>query len=52
MWGISEPRKPIKGKFAKKLLEEVKRMLKNKDGSFKNKEHQTTHNITWKDTLD
>ena len=51
MWGVSESREPIKGKFAKKLLEEVKRMLKNKDSSFKNKEHQSIHNITWKDTL-
>lgn len=39
MFGVSEPKEPIKGKFAKKLLEEVKRMLKNKVGSFKNKEY-------------
>lgn len=51
MFGVSESREPIKGKFAKKLTEEVIRMLKNKGGSFKNKEHQTVHNITWKDTL-
>ena len=40
MWGVSESREPIKGKFAKKLLEEVIRMLKNKDKS-----------LTQKDTL-
>jgi polyhydroxyalkanoate synthesis regulator phasin len=51
MFGVSESREPIKGEFAKKLIEEVIRMLKNKDGSFKNKEHQTTYNIIQKDTL-
>lgn len=51
MLGVSESREPIKGEFAKKLIEEIIRMLKNKDGSFKNKEHQPIHNITWKDTL-
>ena len=51
MFGVSESREPIKGKFAKKLREEVKRMLKNKNGSFKNKKHKPIHNITWKDTL-
>lgn len=51
MFGVSGSREPIKGEFAKKLIEEVIRMLKSKDGSFKNKEHQTIHNITQKDTL-
>lgn len=51
MFGVSESREPIKGKFAKKLREEVRRMLKKKGGSFKNKEHQPIHNITQKDTL-
>lgn len=26
MWGISEPREPIKGEFAKKIIEEVARI--------------------------
>lgn len=30
MWGVSELREPIKGEFAKKLIEEVQRMLKLK----------------------
>ena len=49
MWGVSESREPIKGKFAKKLIEEVQRMIKlKKDGkelSFKNKEREPYHNI-------
>jgi hypothetical protein len=45
MFGVSESREPIKGEFAKKLREEVIRMLKKKGGSFKNKEHQTIHTI-------
>ena len=28
MWGVSESREPIKGKFAKKLIEEVAKMRK------------------------
>lgn len=40
MFGVSESRKPIKGGFAKKILKEVIRMLKNKD-----------KNLTQKDTL-
>ena len=51
MFGVSESREPIKGEFARKLREEIKRMLKNKVGSFKNKKHKSIHNITWKDTL-
>ena len=45
MFGVSESKEPIKGEFAKKLIEEVKRMLGKKGGSFKNKEHKTIHNI-------
>lgn len=52
MFGVSKSNEPIKGEFAKKLCEEIRRMLKNKGGSFKNKEHQTIHNITQKDTFD
>lgn len=49
MWGVSESREPIKGKFAKKLIEEVQRMIKlkkeGKDLSFKNKEREPYHHI-------
>ena len=30
MFGVSESREPIKGEFAKKLVEEMQRMLKLK----------------------
>ena len=43
MFGVSESREPIKGEFAKKLVEELRRMyLKRKaeaELEFKNKEH-------------
>ena len=49
MWGVSESREPIKGEFAKKLIEEVQRMLKlkkeGKDLHFENKDRETRHNI-------
>ena len=49
MFGVSESREPIKGKFAKKLIEEVIRMIKlkkeGKELSFKNKEREPYHNI-------
>lgn len=49
MWGVSEPREPIKGEFAKKLIKEMQRMLKlkkeGKDLHFKNKDRETRHNI-------
>lgn len=49
MFGVSGSREPIKGEFAKKLIEEVQRMLKlKKDGkelSFNNKEREPYHNI-------
>ena len=50
MWGVSESRGPIKGEFAKKLIEEVQRMLKlkkeGKDLHFENKDREIHHNIT------
>ena len=49
MWGVSESREPIKGKFAKKLLAAVQRMIElkkeGKELSFKNKEREPYHNI-------
>ena len=49
MWGVSESREPIKGKFAKKLLATVQRMIElkkeGKDLSFKNKEREPYHHI-------
>lgn len=56
MFGVSESREPIKGEFAKKLVEEFRRMyLKRKEEAeleLKNKEQETFHNIIQKDTLD
>lgn len=50
MFGVSESREPIKGKFAKKLIEEVQRMIKmkkeGKDLHFENKDREIYHNIT------
>lgn len=55
MWGVSESREPIKGKFAKKIIEAVQRMLKlkkeGKDLYFENKERETHHNIIKKDDI-
>ena len=49
MFGVSESREPIKGKFAKKLIEEIQRMIKlkkeGKELSFKNKERESYHHI-------
>ncbi len=53
MFGVSESREPIKGEFAKKLIEEVQRMLKlkkeGKDLHFENKDREKAHNIVIKD---
>ena len=50
MFGVSESREPIKGKFAKKLIKEMYRMLKlkkeGKDLHFENKDREIHHNIT------
>lgn len=55
MWGVKESREPIKGEFAKKLIEEVQRMLKlkkeGKDLHFKNEERETHHNIIIEDDI-
>ena len=49
MWGVKESREPIKGEFAKKLIEEMQRMLKlkkeGKDLHFENKDREIRHNI-------
>lgn len=53
MWGVSESREPIKGEFAKKIVEEVQRMLKlkkeGKDLHFENKDREIRHNIIIED---
>ena len=55
MWGVSESREPIKGEFAKKLIEEMQRMLKlkkeGKDLHFENKDREIRHNIIKKDDI-
>lgn len=46
MFGEKNPNRVIKGKFAKKLIEEVQKMMElKKSGTFKNKDHETYHNI-------
>ena len=53
MFGVKESRQPIKGEFAKKLIEEVQRMIKmkkeGKDLHFENKERERKHNIIIRD---
>jgi hypothetical protein len=55
MWGVSESREPIKGEFAKKIIEEVQRMLKlkkeGKDLHFENKDRETRYNIIIDDDI-
>lgn len=49
MFGVKESRQPIKGEFAKKIIEEVQRMVKmkkeGKDLHFENEERERKHNI-------
>jgi hypothetical protein len=49
MFGVKESRQPIKGEFAKKIIEEVQRMIKmkkeGKDLHFENEERERKHNI-------
>lgn len=53
MFGVKESRQPIKGEFAKKLIEEVQRMIKmkkeGKDLHFENKERERKYNIIIRD---
>ena len=55
MFGVSKSREPIKGEFAKKLIEEVQRMLKlkkeGKDLHFENKDREIRHNIIKEDDI-
>ena len=49
MFGVSESREPIKGKFAKKVLAAVQEMMElKKFETFRNKDHKPKHNIIWK----
>jgi hypothetical protein len=49
MFGVKKSREPIKGEFAKKIIEEVQRMIKmkkeGKDLHFENEEIERKHNI-------
>jgi hypothetical protein len=57
MLGFKKSRQPIKGEFAKKIIEEVQRILKlKKEGKdlhfekrIKNKERERKHNIIIRD---
>ena len=53
MFGVKESREPIRGEFAKKLIEEVQRMLKlkkeGKDLHFEDKERERKYNIIIRD---
>lgn len=55
MFGVSESRESIKGEFAKKLIEEVQRMIKlkkeGKDLHFENKDREIRHNIIIEDDI-
>ena len=55
MFGVSESREPIKGEFAKKIIEEVQRMLKlkkeGKDLHFENKDREIHHTIIKEDGI-
>ena len=53
MFGEKNPNRIIKGEFAKKLIEEVQRMIKlkkeGKDLHFENKERERKYNIIIRD---
>ena len=56
MWGVSESREPIKGEFAKKIIEEVAKIREKMlqpdyiaNEKFENKVWETVHNIVMKD---
>lgn len=58
MWGVSESREPIKGEFAKKLIEEVakireQRMKKDyiSNEKFDKEVNKTFHNIIREDDI-
>ena len=53
MWGVSESREPIKGEFAKKIIEEAAKIREKKlqsdyiaNEAFENKVREKIHNIT------
>ena len=56
MWGVSESRKPIKGEFAKKIIEEVAKIREKMlqpdyiaNEKFENEVRERVHNIVMKD---
>jgi hypothetical protein len=57
MWGVSESREPIKGEFAKKIIEEIAKIREQKrkkdcisNEKFDNEVDKTFHNIIEHDT--
>ena len=48
MFGVSESKEPIKGEFAKKFLEELRRM---KDGKSKHTKIETKHVVVYVDKV-
>lgn len=56
MWGVSESREPVKGEFAKKLIEEVAKIREQKmkkdyisNAKFDEEVDKTFHNIIRED---
>jgi hypothetical protein len=58
MWGVSESREPIKGEFAKKIIEEVAKIREQKmkkdyisNEKFDEEVNKTFHNIIREDDI-
>ena len=58
MWGVSESREPIKGEFAKKIIEEVAKIREQKmkkdyisNEKFDEEVDKTFHNIIREDDI-
>lgn len=51
MFGVKESREPIRGEFAKKILEAVIKMKNMKNGKFKRDDLQTKHRIVYRDKV-
>lgn len=58
MWGVSESREPIKGEFAKKIIEEVAKIREQKrkkdyisNEKFDEEVDKTFHNIIKEDDI-
>jgi hypothetical protein len=58
MWGVSESREPIKGEFAKKIIEEIAKIREQKmktdyisNEKFDEEVNKTFHNIIREDDI-